>query len=73
MCSHPRVMGRALQSDPGLAIVFVGNISRARRTVDLSCVGHVFVASDEMTTIELILHRAGAIVFALAVVLAPAL
>lgn len=56
----------------GLAIVFVGNISRARRTDDMSCLGHVFVASDEMTTVELILNRAGAIVFALAVVLALA-
>lgn len=56
----------------GLAIVFAGNLLRARRTDDMSCLGHVFVSSDEMTTAELMLNRSGTIVFILAVALALA-
>ncbi len=56
----------------GLALAFLANVLRARRTEDMSCLGHVFVSADQMTTVELILNRAGIVVFAVGLVVALA-
>lgn len=56
----------------GLAIAFLGNALRARRTQNPGCLGHVFVASDELTTAELVLNRSGIVVFAIGLIVALA-
>ncbi len=56
----------------GLAIAFLANVLRARRTEDMSCLGHVFVSADQMTTVELVLNRTGIVVFVVGVVVALA-
>ncbi len=56
----------------GLAIAFLANVLRARRTKDMSCLGHVFVSADQMTTVELVLNRTGIVVFVVGVVVALA-
>lgn len=54
----------------GLAIAFLANVLRARRTEDMSCLGHVFVSADQLTTVELVLNRTGIVVFAVGLVVA---
>ncbi len=56
----------------GLAIAFLANVLRARRTEDMSCLGHVFVSADQMTTVELVLNRTGIVMFVVGVVVALA-
>lgn len=56
----------------GLALAFLANVLRARRTEDMSCLGHVFVSADRMTTVELVLNRAGIVVFVVGLVVALA-
>lgn len=54
----------------GLALAFVANVLRARRTRNMSCLGHVFVSADQMTTAELVLNRTGVVVFLAGVIVA---
>lgn len=54
----------------GLAIAFLANVLRARRTGDMSCLGHVLVSADQMTTAELVLNRTGIVLFVVGLVMA---
>ncbi len=57
----------------GLGIAVIANALRARRTGDISCLGHLFVSAEEMTTIELVLNRIGIVVFSVGVVVGLAM
>lgn len=52
----------------GIALVFAGNLLRYRRTGDRGCLGHFFVASEELAVPEQVLNRLGIVVFAVGVV-----
>lgn len=47
----------------GIAVVAGANLLRARRTGDRGCIGHFFVAANEMSSIEWVMNRAGIAVF----------
>lgn len=53
----------------GLGLVFIGNVLRARRTDNVGCLGHLFVAAENMTVPEQILNRGGIALFVAGVVL----
>ena len=53
----------------GLLLVVAGNALRANRKNDPSCLGHVLVSANEMTVAETVLHRSGAAIFVVGVVL----
>lgn len=52
----------------GIALVFAGNLLRYRRTGDRGCLGHFFVAAEEMASQEQVLNRLGIAVFVIGVV-----
>ena len=57
----------------GLALVVLGNLLRFRRTSDRGCLGHLFVAGEDLNPAEWTLNRAGIAAFLVGVVLAVAL
>lgn len=54
----------------GIGLVAIGNYLRFRRTSDRGCLGHFFVAADELTMSEQVLNRSGIAIFATGVVVA---
>lgn len=54
----------------GIALVFAGNLLRYRRTGGKGCLGHFFVAAEEMAIQEQVFNRLGIVVFAVGVVAA---
>lgn len=52
----------------GIGLVFAGNVIRYRRTGDKGCLGHFFVAAEDMATQEQVLNRLGIVVFVVGVV-----
>lgn len=57
----------------GIGLVALGNYLRFRRTSDRGCLGHFFVAAEDLTTTEQVLNRTGIAIFFTGVVLAIAL
>lgn len=52
----------------GTALVFAGNLLRYRRAGDRGCLGHFFVAPEEMAIQEQVFNRLGIAVFAIGAV-----
>lgn len=56
----------------GLVLVAVANLLRFRRTEDRGCLGHLFVAAEDLTRPEWALNRTGIAAFVVGVVLSVA-
>ena len=57
----------------GIGLVALGNYLRFRRTSDRGCLGHFFVAAEDLTTREQLLNRVGIAVFFAGIILTIAL
>lgn len=53
----------------GIGLVALGNYLRFRRTSDRGCLGHFFVAAENLTTTEHVLNRTGIAAFFTGIVL----